>query len=69
MDQPTVTITIELSRDGDAPAGHVRLDSGVVKGFSGWIGLVAVLDEIVNDLPPAADGRDGAATSISRRTQ
>ena len=69
MDQPTVTITIELSLDGDAPAGHACLDGGVVKEFSGWIGLVAALDEIVNDLPSAANGPvGGAATATSRRT-
>lgn len=61
MDKPTVTIAIELRLDGDAPAGTVRPEGGAEKGFTGWIGLVAALDEIVDDLP-------SAATSISRRT-
>ena len=41
---------LELRFDGAAPTGHVRLqDSGDVRAFSGWMGLVRAVEELVGD--------------------
>ena len=41
---------LELRFDGAAPTGHVRLpDGGDERAFSGWIGLVRAVEELVDE--------------------
>ena len=38
---------LELRYDGAAPTGQVRLDDGEPHTFSGWVGLVCVVEDLV----------------------
>jgi hypothetical protein len=49
----TTTIRMELRRDGELPSGQASDGHGRVMAFTGWIGLVAAVDEL---LP--AEGRE-----------
>jgi hypothetical protein len=40
-------IHLELSIDGTAPTGHATLESGEERVFSGWVGLVRAVEELV----------------------
>lgn len=41
-------IRMELSVDGGLPTGRASDDSGRVKDFTGWLGLVAAIDELLS---------------------
>jgi hypothetical protein len=43
------TIQLELRFDGAAPTGHVRSSDGEPRPFSGWVGLVCAVEELVNE--------------------
>jgi hypothetical protein len=43
----TTTITLELAFDGETVSGHAVDADGVRRGFSGWIGLMGVLDALL----------------------
>ncbi len=43
------SVQVELRFDGTAPIGHVRLADGEPRAFSGWVGLVCVVDELVTE--------------------
>jgi hypothetical protein len=41
---------LELRFDGAAPTGHIRSEgSDAPRAFSGWIGLVRAVEELVTD--------------------
>jgi len=42
-------VTLELRLDGAAPTGHASLAGGEPRPFSGWVGLVCVVEELVNE--------------------
>lgn len=42
------TIRMELRLDGDMPTGRASDDSGRVRDFAGWLGLVAAIDELLS---------------------
>jgi hypothetical protein len=47
---PTTTqITLELSLDGDAVSGHTVDTVGARREFHGWIGLMGVLDALLDE--------------------
>ncbi len=47
-------IQLELRFDGTAPTGRVCLSGGDPRGFSGWVGLISVVEELIHDEPSAA---------------
>jgi hypothetical protein len=57
VDGRTTTIRMELRRDGDLPSGRACDDHGRVKDFTGWVGLVAAIDQLlsVDDGPGAKE--------------
>ncbi|MDA0169398.1 hypothetical protein OJ998_09900 [Solirubrobacter taibaiensis] len=46
---PPVQIHLELRIDGAAPIGHATLEGGDPRPFSGWVGLVSAVEELVNE--------------------
>jgi hypothetical protein len=42
------TIRMELRRDGDLPTGRVRDGTGQVRDFTGWLGLISAIDELLD---------------------
>jgi hypothetical protein len=56
-------IALELELDGDTISGHAIDADGVRHEFSGWIGLMGVLDALLDRARP--DG-PAAITQISR---
>lgn len=48
------TLHVELRFDGSAPTGHVRLPDGEPHAFSGWMGLVGAVEELVTEPAPVA---------------
>lgn len=60
MDSGTVSITLELELGADALAGRAIDPAGDVHPFSGWIGLVGVLDELIESQTPGAERTDAA---------
>ena len=48
----THTIQLELRFDGAAPTGFARLVDGDPSPFSGWVGLVRAVEELVSETPP-----------------
>lgn len=62
MDQPTpltLTLTVQLELGDDAFTGRALDDLGADREFSGWLGLIAALDELIDTAP--ARTRDDAA--------
>ena len=63
---PTTTqITLELALDGDAVSGHVLDATGAGREFHGWIGLMGVLDALLDEartasLPTTPQGETNA---------
>lgn len=54
MDRPTatqLTLTVQLQLDADSFAGRADDDLGAGREFSGWLGLIAVLDELIDTAP------------------
>jgi hypothetical protein len=45
-------VQIELRFDGPAPTGNVRVADGVPRAFSGWVGLVCAVEELVTEDAP-----------------
>ena len=43
------SVHVELRFDGTAPTGNVRLADGEPRAFSGWVGLVRVVEELVTE--------------------
>jgi hypothetical protein len=43
------SVHIELRFDGSAPVGNVRAADGEPRPFSGWVGLVCALEELVTE--------------------
>ncbi len=48
------TIQLELRFDGAAPTGFARLLDGDPSPFSGWVGLVRAVEELVGEPPPVS---------------
>jgi hypothetical protein len=45
------SLHLELRYDGAAPTGQVRLDDGEPHPFSGWVGLVCAVEDLVAETP------------------
>jgi hypothetical protein len=59
VDDGTITITLELRAAGDSVSGRALAADGVARAFSGWLGLVSVLDALVESpSTPVPDGRE-----------
>lgn len=58
MADADISITLELDFEGDALTGRAIDPQGTAHSFSGWIGLVSVLDELIAS-PPDPGERDG----------
>jgi hypothetical protein len=50
MSLPEVPYSIHLERrlDGTSPTGHASLAGDDPRAFSGWVGLVCTVEELVN---------------------
>jgi hypothetical protein len=59
MDAGTTTICLELKVAGDALKGRAVADSGAERAFSGWLGLVAALDELLAGAEPKEPRANG----------
>ena len=55
MDRTTLTLTVEIELDDDAFRGRASDDQGASRQFSGWLGLIASIDDMI-----------GAASARSR---
>ena len=44
-------IHLELRFDGAAPTGYVRLEDSAPRAFSGWVGLVCAVEDLVTETP------------------
>jgi len=44
----TLTITVELQLGADAFTGHASDHLGAARDFSGWLGLIAAMDELID---------------------
>lgn len=60
MSDSVRAIRLELSLDGDSPAGSARVCGGPSREFAGWLGLVAAIEAILT-----ADSRPGATTTTT----
>jgi hypothetical protein len=56
-----IVIGLELHQADDTLSGRITAADGRIVPFSGWLGLVAALDALVNRA--AADGRDPRSPS------
>ncbi len=44
-----ILIDLELELDGSSPAGTASLVGGETRTFSGWIGLVSAVNDLVRE--------------------
>jgi hypothetical protein len=54
MDRPTplsLTLTVQLQLGDDAFTGRALDDLGADREFSGWLGLIAAIDELIDTAP------------------
>ncbi|MQA75073.1 MAG: hypothetical protein GEU88_12140 [Solirubrobacterales bacterium] len=49
MKSPTIEITLELDLDGETVSGRATNRSGPTREFSGWIGLMGVVDALLDE--------------------
>ncbi|MFN8124607.1 MAG: hypothetical protein U0237_19535 [Thermoleophilia bacterium] len=54
MNEPHITLTVAIDRDGDHISGRVSAAGGHARPFEGRIGLMAAIDAFVADEPPRA---------------
>ena len=52
-------ITLELALDGETISGHAVDAAGLRRDFSGWIGLMGVLDAILEATTESQHSRNG----------
>ncbi|MBP2368525.1 hypothetical protein [Pseudonocardia parietis] len=57
-------IHLEIRLDGESPVGRAYDERGGTREFAGWMGLVAVIDDLLGASPPGStpsppDGRTG----------
>jgi hypothetical protein len=52
----TTQITLELELDGDTISGHAIDADGNRRKFSGWIGLMGVLDALLEESQHSRNG-------------
>lgn len=69
MEARDITVTLELRSSGDALTGCARDEHGVERRFSGWLGLVAAIDELVGETDPSASGRSRVLAATEGRAQ
>lgn len=48
MDRTTLTLTVEIELDDDAFRGCASDDQGASRQFSGWLGLIASIDDMIS---------------------
>jgi hypothetical protein len=47
----TLTLTVELQLEQDAFTGRAQDHLGTTREFSGWLGLIAAMDELIDTAP------------------
>ena len=65
MNATTIEINLELELDGDTVTGCARFADGSSRRFSGWIGLMGVVDSLLEGAP----GRGRPANAKERMNQ
>ena len=58
VDDARITVTLELRIDGEWLSGRAVGDDGEAVEFDGWLGLLAVLDALVQTTSAASSGRE-----------
>jgi hypothetical protein len=65
MDRTTMTIRLELHLGDGSLTGRAEDGDGAVREFSGWLGLIAAIDDLVAeaaaDLPHHPTDRNGSS--------
>ena len=51
MNATTIEINLELELDGDTVTGCARFADGSSRRFSGWIGLMGLVDSLLEGAP------------------
>ena len=64
MAAQTLHIELDVRVDGDEISGHACKGDGKPKPFSGWLGLIGVLDELLTTPRSAGEEPAGPARSI-----
>ena len=54
MNATTIEITLELELDGETVSGRATTANGEVREFSGWIGLMGLVDSLLEEARRAA---------------
>jgi hypothetical protein len=54
----TLTLTVQLQLDDDTFTGRAGDDLGADREFSGWLGLIAAIDELIDTAPARSRDRD-----------
>ncbi len=62
----TTQIALELELDGDTVSGRTVDARGAKREFSGWIGLMGVLDALLDEARTAGLDRDSENESMER---
>jgi hypothetical protein len=57
----TLHIELDVRIDGDEISGHAREGEGRPKPFSGWLGLIGVLDGLLSTPGSAGEEPNGSA--------
>jgi hypothetical protein len=57
MDEPSLTVTLELRVEGDALSGRATGENDESIEFDGWLGLLAALDAFVLTTSDTSPGR------------
>ena len=62
----SVLITLELEPDGETLSGHAAGADGVRREFHGWIGLMGVLDAVLDAAGKASSPTTQGETNAAR---
>ena len=62
----STVITLELDLDGETVSGHTTDARGTRREFSGWIGLMGVLDAVLDEARSASPTNHQGETSADR---
>jgi hypothetical protein len=55
MQTHTAAISLDLTVNGDSLAGRATDEAGTSREFSGWLGLVSVIEELISTDSQGAD--------------
>ena len=62
----STVITLELDLDGETVSGHATDARGARREFNGWIGLMGVLDALLDEARKASSPTTQGETNAAR---